>query len=340
MKRVGLSFVMMAVVGILASAAAAQDAALFQAARKEGSVVWYTSLALPSSTAISHAFKQKYTGIDVELHRTGSQRVLQRFMQEAASGIKNGDIVHTSDAGNFELLKDKGMLLKFTPQNVAAFPDGFKDKAGFYYGMRATLSVIAYNPKVISEKDTPKTWKELLNPRWNGKMVTAHPGYSGIIMTHVLALVNLYGWDYFRDLAKNKLHIVQSANDPAGVVASGERPVGVNGAEYFYYKTLKQGNPIRIIYPKEGVPLVVSPVAIAKDAPHPNAAKLFTEFIFSKESQQLLADKEGLYTGHPEVTYPADKPKLKDLKLLAPNADELEKRNAEIKKRFIEFFGA
>ena len=119
-------------------------------------------------------------------------------------------------------------------------------------------------------------------------------------MTHVLALVNAYGWDYFRDLAKNKVHITQSANDPAGVVASGERPMGVNGAEYFYYKTQKQGNPIKIVYPKEGVPLVVSPVAIAKDAPHPNAAKLFTEFIFAKETQQLLADKEGLYTGHPE----------------------------------------
>jgi iron(III) transport system substrate-binding protein len=88
------------------------------------------------------------------------------------------------------------------------------------------------------------------------------------------------------------------------------------------------------------VPLVVSPVAIAKDAPHPNAAKLFTEFIFAKESQQLLADKEGLYTGHPEVTYPADKPKLKELKLLPADADELEKRNNEIKKRFTEYFGA
>jgi iron(III) transport system substrate-binding protein len=179
-----------------------------------------------------------------------------------------------------------------------------------------------------------------LNAKWKGKMVSAHPGYSGIIATHVLALVNLYGWDYFRDLGKNSLHLVQSANDPAGVVASGERPVGVNGAEYFYYKTQKQGNPITIIYPKEGVPLVVSPVAIAKNAPHPNAAKLFTEFIFSKEAQQLLADKEGLYTGHPEVTYPTDKPKLKDLKLLPADPDELEKRNAEIKKRFIEYFGA
>jgi iron(III) transport system substrate-binding protein len=340
MKRIRICAVVFAGVFALASLAAAQDAALVQAARKEGSVVWYTAVALPTATAIAHAFKEKYTGIDVQLHRTGSERVLQRIMQEAAAGIKNVDLLDTSDAGHFELLKGKGMLLKFTPQGVAGFPDGFKDKAGFYYGMRSTLSVMAHNPKILPEKDAPKTWKDLLNSRWSGKMVTAHPGYSGIIVTHVLALVNLYGWDYFRDLAKNKLHIVQSALDPAGVVASGERAVGVNGAEYFYYRTQKRGNPIKIIYPKEGVPLIVSPMAIAKDAPHPNAAKLFAEFVFAKESQQLLADKEGLYTGHPEVTYPADKPKLKDLKLLPPDAAELEKRNAEIKKRFVEYFGA
>jgi len=340
MKKIGIYFVILAGIFALASLVAAQDAALIQAAKKEGKVVWYTSLALPSSTAIAHYFEKKYPGVSVEVHRTGSQRVLQRVMQEAGAGIKNVDLIHTSDAGHFELLKDKNMLMKYSPQAVSSFPDGFKDKAGFYYGMRATLSVIAYNPKSIAEKDAPKTWKDLLNPKWSGKEVSAHPGYSGIIMTHVLALVNANGWDYFRDLAKNKLHLVQSANDPAGLVASGERPLGVNGAEYFYYKTQKQGNPIKIVYPKEGVPLVVSPIAIAKDAPHANAVKLFMEFIFAKESQQLLADKEGLYTGHPEVTYPADKPKLKDLKLLSTDADELEKRNAEIKKRFVENFGA
>jgi len=232
------------------------------------------------------------------------------------------------------------MLMKFVPKGTETFPEGFKDKDGFYYGMRATLSVIAYNPKIVTDKESPKGWKDLWDPKWRGKMVTAHPGYSGIILTHVVALVNQYGWDYFKELAKNKLHIVQSANDPAGVVASGERPVGVNGAEYFYYKTLKQGNPIKIVYPKEGVPLVVSPSAIAKDAPHPNAAKLFTEFIFTKEAQQILADKEGLYTGHPDVTYPKDKPRLKELKLLSVEPDELEKRNAEVRKRFVEFFGA
>lgn len=339
MKK-SLTFLLFALSVATATAALAQDAAMIQAARKEGSVAWYTSLAIPSSTAIAHAFKTKYTGIDVEVHRTGSQRVLQRVMQEATAGIKNADVIHTSDAGHFVLLKDKGLLLQYTPKGVESFPAGFKDKNGFYFGMRATLSVIAYNPKLVADKDAPATWKDLLNSKWSGKEVSAHPGYSGIIMTHVLALVNVYGWEYFRDLAKNKLHLVQSANDPAGIIASGERPVGVNGAEYFYYKTLKQGNPIKIVYPKEGIPLVVSPVAIAKDSPRPNAAKLFTEFIFTKESQQLLADKEGLYTGHPEVTYPADKPKLKDLKLISADPDELEKRNAEIKKRFIEFFGA
>src|SRR5687768_3521219 len=122
------------IVGLFAaSVLAAQDAPLIQAARKEAKVVWYTSLAIPSSTAISHYFQNKYKGIEVEVHRTGSQRVLQRFMQEAGAGIKNADIIHTSDAGHFVLLKEKGMLMKNTPKGVEPFPAGFKDKDGFYY---------------------------------------------------------------------------------------------------------------------------------------------------------------------------------------------------------------
>ena len=97
---------------------------------------------------------------------------------------------------------------------------------------------------------------------------------------------------------------------------------------------------MEIVYPKEGVPLVVSPTAITTFAPHPNAAKLFTDFTFSREIQQVLADSEGLYTGHPEVKYPTDKPKLGELKLLQVDPEELEKRSEEIRKRFVEFFGA
>lgn len=322
-----------------AGPATAQDARL-EAAKKEGKVVWYSSLAVPSTEKIAKLFEAAYPGIQVEVHRTGSQRVLQRLMQEVQANIKNADVVHTSDAGHFVLLKDKNLLLKYAPAGVEKFPSGFKDKDGYHYGLRSTLSVIAFNPKIIPPAEAPKTWKDLQDPKWRGKLVTAHPGYSGIIATHVLALVNQYGWDYFKQLAQNKLMIVQSANDPSQVVASGERPISVNGSEYFFYQTQKKGNPIQIVYPKEGVPLIVSPTAITSFAPHPNAAKLFSDFIFTKEVQQVLADSEGLYTGHPEVTYPADKPKLSDLNLLRADPEELEKRNEEIKNRFVEFFGA
>jgi len=152
--------------------------------------------------------------------------------------------------------------------------------------------------------------------------------------------VNLYGWDYFKQLAQNRPMLVQSAVDPSTVVASGERAVAANGGDYTFYQMKKKGNPVAIVFPKEGVPLVVSPTAITAFAPHPNAAKLFTDFIFSRPIQQVLADSEGLYTGHPDVSYPADQPKLSELKLLQVDAEELEKRNEEIKTRFVEFFGA
>jgi iron(III) transport system substrate-binding protein len=338
-KRSSALGVLALTLALAAVPASAEDSRV-EAARKEGKVVWYTSLALSSSEKVAKLFEAAYPGVKVDVHRTGSQRILQRVMQELQANLRIADVIHTSDAGHYVLLKDKKLLLKYTPAGVDAFPPGFKDRDGYYYGLRATVNVIAYNTKIVSPAEAPRTWKDLLDPKWKGKLVTAHPGYSGVIATHVLALVHLHGWDYFKQLAQNKLMLVQSAVDPSGVVASGERPVAVNGGDYTFYQVKKKGNPIEIVYPKEGVPLVVSPTAIASGAPHPNAAKLFTDFTFSKDVQQVLADTEGLYTGHPEVKYPTDKPKLSDLKLLQVDPEELEKRNEELKKRFVEFFGA
>jgi iron(III) transport system substrate-binding protein len=325
---------------VLLAAPGFADDARVEAARKEGKVVWYTSLALPSAEKVAKLFEAAYPGVKVEVHRTGSQRILQRVMQELQANIKNVDVIHTSDAGHYVLLKEKKLLMKYTPAGIEGFPAGFKDKDGYHYGLRATVTVIAYNTKAVSAAEAPRTWKDLLDPKWKGKLVTAHPGYSGVIATHVLALVHLHGWDYWKQLAQNKVMLVQSAVDPGGVVASGERPVAVDGGDYTFYQLKKQGNPVEIVFPKEGVPLVVSPSAIAAFAPHPNAARLFTDFVFSRDVQQALADTEGLYTGHPGVKYPADRPKLTDLRLLQVEAEELEKRNEEIKTRFVEFFGA
>jgi iron(III) transport system substrate-binding protein len=323
----------------LAGRALAQDARV-EAARKEGKVVWYTSLALPSAEKIAGMFEAAYPGIKVEVHRTGSQRVLQRLMQELKASIRNADVVHTSDAGHFVLLKQQKLLARYTPAGVERFLPGFTDPDGYHFGLRATVNVIAFNTRAVAPGDAPRSWTDLLDPRWKGKLVSAHPGYSGIIATHVLALVHLHGWDYFQRLAQNRVMLVQSAVDPAGVVAAGERVVAANGGDYNFYQVKKKGNPVEIVYPREGVPLVVSPAAITAFAPHPSAARLFTDFTFSRAVQQVLADSEGLYTGHPDVTYPADKPRLSELKLLTVDPEELERRSEEIRKRFVEFFGA
>jgi iron(III) transport system substrate-binding protein len=329
----------LALIVVSAGPAPADDQWL-AAARREGKVVWYTSLALPSAEKVAKLFEARYPGLRVDVNRTGSQRILQRVMQELGANIHNVDVIHTSDAGHFVMLKDKKLLMPYTPPGVERFAPGFRDKDGYYFGLRATVNVITYNTKALSAAEAPKAWTDLLDPKWKGKLVTAHPGYSGVIATHVLALVHLHGWDYFKRLAQNRVMIVQSAVDPATVTASGERLVAVNGGDYYAYQLKKQGSPIDMVYPKEGVPLVVSPTAIAAFAPHPNAAKLFTDFTFTREIQQVLADSEGLYTGHPDVKYPPDRPKLSELKLLPVDPEELEKRTEEIKGRFVEFFGA
>src|SRR6267378_1052685 len=228
------------VAGLVAAGDAQTPNDRLEAAKKEGKVVWYTSLVLPSAERFAKLFETAYPGVKVEVHRTGSQRILQRVMQELSANIKNVDVVHTSDAGHFVLLKEKKLLAKYTPAGIEKFPAGYRDKDGYYYGLRATVNTIFYNTKAMSAAEAPKTWKDLLDPRWKGKMVTAHPGYSGVIATHVLALVHLHGWDYFKQLARNNVMIVQSAVDPTGVVASGERVVAANGGDYYSYQVKKQ----------------------------------------------------------------------------------------------------
>src|SRR5919204_882437 len=137
------------VVALPSGQSIAQDTRV-EAAKKEGKIVWYTSLALPSAEKMAQLFEAAYPGIKVEVNRTGSQRILQRVMQELSANIKNVDVIHTSDAGHYVLLKEKKLLMAYTPAGVDKFPAGFKDKDGYYFGLRATVTAIFYNTKVIS----------------------------------------------------------------------------------------------------------------------------------------------------------------------------------------------
>src|SRR6267143_3032808 len=129
MTRLRLAMSLAVTLGLIFSAGPlpAQDARL-EAAKKEGKVVWYTSLALTSAEKVAKLFEAAYPGIKVEVQRTGSQRILQRVMQELKANIKNVDVIHTSDAGHYVLLKEKKLLMKHTPAGVDRFPASFKDK--------------------------------------------------------------------------------------------------------------------------------------------------------------------------------------------------------------------
>jgi iron(III) transport system substrate-binding protein len=211
--------------------APAQDPRLVEA-RREGKVVWHTALALDSAQRLATRFEQTYPGIKVEVHRSGSERILQRIMQELSAGIKNADVVNTSDTGHYVFFKRKGLLARYTPAGADRLSPLFRDADGMAWGWRAFPLVIPYNTKQVAAADAPRTRKDPLDPRWKDKLVIAHPGYAGSVITQILALANLYGWEYWAQLAKNRPMLVQSIHDPGRTVVSGERAAGVNGADY------------------------------------------------------------------------------------------------------------
>lgn len=325
------------VVGLLAPAAAA-DPAVLEAAKKEGKVVWYSSLGLSVAQKVCDAFNKQNTGVTCELNRDGSQRIFQKLMQEASAGLAIADVVHTSDISHFLEFQQKGMLTRYLPAGAEKFHSSFRDRDGYYTVLRGTPYVIAYNTAHVSKADAPKRWRDLADPKWKGKLVHAHPGYSGVVMTGITGLLGVMGgWDYYAALTKNNPLVVQSAEDPPMKLAGGEAWVGAAG-EYNFYRTAVKGNPVEIVFPEEGSPFVSSANAILVKAPHPNAAKVFTDFLFGKVAQQILAD-DGLYVPNEEVTYPKGKRPLKELKLIKVEPEEMQKRDEEIKKKFRELFG-
>src|SRR5215470_2968052 len=230
----------------IGSHAQAQEttAALVAAAKKEGKIVWYTSVDVKVAESVAQAFRAEYPGIEVEVERSGSERVLQRINQEYQSNIYNVDVVNSSDASHFLFWKQQKWLMKHSPPDVAKFPAGYKDPDGYYATWRASLSCMAYNTNIVKEADAPKGYKDLLDPKWKGKLTKAHPGYSGTALTGTYALVKVLGWDYFEQLAKQGVQQLQSTTATPKSIASGERAVQVDGNEYNVFIEMKNKSPI------------------------------------------------------------------------------------------------
>jgi len=313
---------------------------LVAAARKEGKVSFYTSVELPVAERVAKAFEAKYPGIVVRVERSGAERNFQRIAQEYASRIFACDVAQSSDAAHFIAWKRDGLLASYLPEEVAMhYPAQHKDAEGMFASWRIYLSVIAYNSKLVSAPEAPKSFADLLEPKWIGKLVKAHPGYSGTIMTATQQMVATLGWGYFEKLAKQKVMQLQSAADPPKKVAAGERAIQVDGADYTILQLQDKGEPVEIVYATEGSPLITGPAAIMQAAPNPNAARLFYSWAMGLECQQLIVDAAGLRSAHALAKERAGRKPLADIKLMREDPVAVEAQSDAIKAKYSAIFG-
>lgn len=312
--------------------------ALIDAARKEGQVNYYTSTDLPVAEKVAKAFEAKYPGIAVHVERTGAERVFQRIGQEYASNIHAVDVVNSSDAAHFIAWKRDGILVPYVPEDVARYPAEHRDVDGEYASFRVWLSIIAYNTNLVKPEEAPRSFADLLDPKWKGKIVKAHPGYSGTIMTATYQMQRDLGWSYFEQLAKQNVMQVQSSTDPPKKLDLGERAVMADGNEYNIFELKEAGRPVEPVYASEGSPLIIGPNGVFKSSPNPSAARLFQSFCLGREAQQLIIDVGGLRSVHPDTKEKAGRKPLKDIKTMKDDAAAVEEQGDAIKARYSKIF--
>jgi len=264
---------------------------------------------------------------------------LQRIGQEYTANVHAVDVANSSDASHLIYWKDKGMLAPYVPEDVAKFyPAEHKDADGMFASFRVFLCVIAYNTNLVKKEEAPKSFADLLDPKWKGKIIKAHPGYSGTIMTATYQVSRDLGWGYFENLAKQNILQVQSAADPPKKLALGERAIQADGVEYLILKEKESGQPVEPVYATEGTPVIIGPNGLFKAAPNPNAARLFQSFSFSPECQQLCIDTGGLRSVHPQTKEHAGRTPLSKIKLMKDDAAAVLKMGEEIKARYVKIF--
>ena len=241
-------------------------------------------------------------------------------------------------ASHFIVWKREGWLAPYLPEDVARhFPRDYYDPDGLFCTTRVWLSSLGYNTNLVKAEEAPKSFADLLDPKWMGKMVKAHPAYSGTIMTATYQIVHEFGWDYLEKLAKQKVMQVQSSTDPPKKLALGERAVMADGNDYNLVQLKEAGQPVEVVYPTEGTPIVNGPSGVFASAPNPNAARLFQNWLHWLEAQQLLVDFAAQHSVHALVKPKPGRKTLADIKVLKDDPAGVEKtarRSRRATRRF------
>ena len=313
--------------------------ALEEAAKKEGELTWYVAhYTSEGAEDLGRGFTEM-TGVKVNVVRTTAQVAYQRLLQDLKNNQTICDVFSSTDVGHYVRLAAEGRFEKYVPETEAKILATFRnfDPAGFYHTTSAGLVVLTYNSTKVKAEEAPKKWQDLLDIKWKGKVSTGHPGFSGYVGTWVLMMKNLYGWSYFDKLEKNKPQIGRSINDTVTALNAGERQVaaGADGSTLF---SASRGNPLAVSYPTDGSVLIIAPSAIMKGTKHPNAAKLFMEYLYSVEAAKINA-KHFAIPLRPEVPSPPGAKPISEIKTIRPTVADIDKGIPEVIEQWRDTFG-
>ena len=240
----------------------ADEAAMLDAARKEGTLTWYIA-QVDGETAelMGRAFTAHFPGVKVSVIRTTGQVAYERLMQDLKNNAPQCDVFSTTDISHMPALRKRNEIANFVPDNAAAMAPAFHGlgEDGYFYPTTSTLMLIIYNTLKLKPEEAPRNWSDLLDPKLKGRVAFGHPAFSGYVGCWTLAMRTLYGWQYFDKLAKNNPRIGRSGNDPITLLNAGECVAGL-GPLATTLLSAEKGNPIALQYPADGSLLCIGPV--------------------------------------------------------------------------------
>lgn len=310
------------------------------AARAEGSLTWYTAqVDAQTAEKLGRSFTQSHPDIGVGVIRTTGQVAYQRLLMDIKNHTPQCDVFSTTDISHMPILRERHELAEYAPANAAHLLPQFQalSDPGYAYVTNASRYFLIYNKDKVKPEDVPRAWTDLLDPKWKGRVATGHPAFSGCTGTWALGLKKIHGWDFFEKLAKNNPRIGRSAVDPMTLIIAGECLVGVGSANGVY-AAIDKGNPLGVVHPSDGLVLCVTPTGIPVHAPHPNAARLFLEWMLSVDyARMITADgSEPILQGiapHPGM------PPLTDVKIISLTIDEIRSGVPEVIEQWRDTFG-
>jgi len=278
-------------------------------AKKEGKINLYGSMRDDEAKAVHDAFEKKYTGVKVYYFRSSEDKLVTKILTEAKAKTYNFDVLITTAGA---LLKSFGLPLKWTPPSASGIIPDLLDPDGTTTPVYINTNVIQYNTKLVAKTDVPKSYEDLTNPKWQGKLCLEDSDFEWFVglqkyMGKEKAL------DLFKRIAANKPAMRNGHGLLSDLVASGECPIAINNYGNQVARAQKKGAPTDFVAINPVI-TIVAPGLISKNAPHPNAAKLYLNWFTSKEGQEFIVNNGGRIPVRVDVD--PDPPRLtKGLKL-------------------------